>query len=264
MRGPGYCCTVRTALRAPASDLHPWTFAPIGVARTVFREKYSIPRQPGLCPHARGTLELVGDPHVRAALRGIEGFSHLWVVYVFHATGSEGWKPGVRAPRLGGAEKVGVLASRSPHRPNPIGLSAVELVRAELDHPEGPRLEVRGVDLLDGSPVLDVKPYLPYADSVPRARAGWARAPIARVPVSFTRAAAEAIRAREATHPELRGLIRDLLSLDPRPAFQQRKLPFGSPQSLGTRWGFAVMDLDVKWEITARGFRVREVIPLPR
>jgi tRNA-Thr(GGU) m(6)t(6)A37 methyltransferase TsaA len=250
-------------LRTRADVFTPWTFAPIGVARTVFREKYSIPRQPGLCPHARGTLELDADPHLRAALRGIDGFTHLWVVYVFHATGSAGWKPGVRAPRLGGAQKVGVLASRSPHRPNPIGLSVVELVSARLDHPDGPRLDVRGVDLLDGSPVLDVKPYLPYADSVPRAGSGWAREEISRVPVRFTRAAAEAIRAREATHPELRGLIRDLLSLDPRPAFQQRKMPFGAPRSLGTRWGFAVMDLDVKWEITARGFCVREVLPLP-
>lgn len=253
-----------TSLRAEASPFPPWSFAPIGVARTVFREKYSIPRQPGLCPHARGTLELRDDPHVRAALRGIEGFTHLWVIYVFHATGSDGWKPGVRAPRLGGAQKVGVLASRSPHRPNPIGISVVELVAARLDDPAGPRLDVRGVDLLDGSPVLDVKPYLPYADAVPHARAGWADAPITRVPVVFTRRAGDAIRARAETHPELRGLIRDLLSLDPRPAFQQRRLPFGSPQALGTRWGFAVTDLDVRWDITAHGFRVREVVPLAR
>lgn len=251
-----------SAARAPS--LPPWTFAPIGVARTVFHEKYSIPRQPGLCPHARGTLELVNDPHLRAALRGVEGFSHLWVLYVFHATGSDHWKPGVRAPRLGGAQKVGVLASRSPHRPNPIGISVVELVAARLDEPDGPRLDVRGVDLLDGSPVLDVKPYLAYADAVPRTRAGWADAPITRVPVTFTRAASDAVRAYEAARPELRGLIRDLLSLDPRPAFQQRKLPFGSAAALGTRWGFAVTDLDVRWEITARGFRVREVVPLPR
>ncbi|MFO0624699.1 MAG: tRNA (N6-threonylcarbamoyladenosine(37)-N6)-methyltransferase TrmO [Polyangiales bacterium] len=239
----------------------PWTFTPLGVARTVFREKYSIPRQPGLCAAARGTLQLRRDDALRAALKGIEGFSHLWVLYVFHATGAEAWRPTVRAPRLGGAQKVGVLASRSPHRPNPIGMSVVELLRAELDHPEGPRLEVRGVDLLDGSPVLDVKPYLPYADAVRRARVGWAREPVPRVAVRFTRTASAQVRTLEATRPELRALIRGLLSLDPRPAFQQRRLPVGAPAAQGTRWGFSVLDLEVRWEIAQGAIVVREVTP---
>jgi tRNA-Thr(GGU) m(6)t(6)A37 methyltransferase TsaA len=237
----------------------PWTFTPIGVARTVFREKYSIPRQPGLCPAARGTLHLRRDDALRAALKGIEGFSHLWVLYVFHATGAESWRPTVRAPRLGGAQKVGVLASRSPHRPNPIGMSVMELLRADLDHPEGPRLEVRGVDLLDGSPVLDVKPYLPYADAVRGARSGWAREPVARVPVRFARSASAQVRALEPTRPELRALIRGLLRLDPRPAFQQRKLPITAPAAQGTRWGFAVLDLEVQWEIAGGAILVRAV-----
>jgi tRNA-Thr(GGU) m(6)t(6)A37 methyltransferase TsaA len=237
----------------------PWTFTPIGVARTIFREKYSIPRQPGLCPAARGTVHLRRDDALRAALRGIEGWSHLWLVYVFHATGATDWRPTVRAPRLGGASKVGVLASRSPHRPNPIGMSVVELLRADLDHPEGPRLEVRGVDLLDGSPVLDVKPYLPYADAVRGATTGWAREPIARAPVRFTRKASAQVRHFESTRPELRALIRGLLSLDPRPAFQQRRMPLTSPAAEGTRWGFSVVDLEVRWEVRAGGILVVEV-----
>lgn len=239
----------------------PWSFSPIGVARTVFRKKYSIPRQPGLCPSARGTLEFLPDPYIQAALRGIEGFSHLWVVYAFHATGSAGWKPGIRAPRLGGAQKVGVLASRSPHRPNPIGLSVVELIEAKLDHPDGPRLEVRGVDLLDGSPVLDVKPYLAYADSLPKARAGWAQEPLRRVSVRFSRAASRRARELEGELPELRALIRELLSLDPRPAHQQRNLPIGAPHAVGTRWGFTVLDQEVRWVITERGVEVVEIAP---
>lgn len=239
----------------------PWRFAPIGVARTIFREKYSIPRQPGLCPWATGTIELRRDDALRAALRGIEGFSHVWLVYVFHATGAASWRPTVRAPRLGGAEKVGVLASRSPHRPNPIGMSLVELLRVELHHPEGPRLHVRGVDLLDGSPVLDVKPYLPYADGVRGARTGWAQAPVPRHAVRFTPAASRSVRALEVHRPALRKLIRALLSLDPRPAYQQRKLPVGAPIALGTTWGFSVMDLEVHWEITTRGIVVRDVTP---
>lgn len=238
-----------------------WSLSPIGVARTVFRKKYSIPRQPGLCPSARGTLVFRPDPDLVGALRGIEGFSHLWVVYVFHATGTKGWKPGIRAPRLGGAQKVGVLASRSPHRPNPIGLSVVELLAAHLDHPEGPRLEVRGVDLLDGSPILDVKPYLPYADSVPRARAGWAQEPVRRYKVRFSAGASRQARALEARLPDLRAMVRELLSLDPRPAHQQTKLPIAAPHAVGTRWGFTVLDHEVRWEITSTGALVTAILP---
>jgi hypothetical protein len=159
----------------------------------------------------------------------------------------------------GGAEKVGSLASRSPHRPNPIGISVVELLRADLDHPEGPRLEVRGVDLLDGSPVLDVKPYLPYADAVRGATTGWAREPVPRAPVRFSRKASRHVRVFEATRPELRALIRGLLSLDPRPAFQQRRMPLNSPAAEGTRWGFSVVDLEVQWEIRAGAIHVVDV-----
>jgi tRNA (adenine37-N6)-methyltransferase len=115
------------------------------------------------------------------------------------------------------------------------------------------------VDLLDGSPVLDVKPYLPYADAVRGATTGWAREPIARAPVRFTRKASAQVRHFESTRPELRALIRGLLSLDPRPAFQQRRMPLTSPAAEGTRWGFSVVDLEVRWEVRAGGIQVVEV-----
>jgi tRNA-Thr(GGU) m(6)t(6)A37 methyltransferase TsaA len=207
-------------------------------------------------------LKLRPDPRLRAALQGLEGFSHVWVLFVFHAAGASDWRARVRAPRLGGAKRVGVLASRSPHRPNPLGLSVCRLLAVRADAPGGPELALGAVDLVDGSPVLDVKPYVPFVDSVPGARGGWAREPIVRHPVSFTRAATEAVKVHEGTRPGLRGLVRGLLALDPRPAFQQRRHPAGEASSKGRRYGFRVLDLDVQYELTGRGFRVLSLAPL--
>lgn len=234
-------------------------FEPIGFVQTCFKEKFGIPRQPGLVSQAAGVVKLRDHPDLRTALRELEGFSHLWLIFVFHEHGSRGWKPSIRPPRLGGARKVGVLASRSPHRPNPIGLSAVRLERVEPDAPGGPELHVRGVDLLDGTPVLDLKPYLPYADSIPDARAGWAEEPIQITPVEFTPEAEEHVRAGSAAHPELRQLIIEMLGLDPRPAFQKRRFPPEGAASQGTRYGFLLLEYDVKWEIRGGRFRVLEL-----
>ena len=145
--------------------MNSWEFRPIGAIEPCFKEKFGIPRQPGLARSAPAIIRLdSGDPFLAQSLRRLEEFSHLWVIYVFHEHGSRNWKPSIRPPRLGGAEKVGVLASRSPHRPNPIGLSAVELVRVDRDDPAGVAIHVRGGDFLDGSPVLDIKPYMPPFD----------------------------------------------------------------------------------------------------
>jgi tRNA-Thr(GGU) m(6)t(6)A37 methyltransferase TsaA len=239
-----------------------WVFAPIGVARTCFRDRFGVPRQPGLVPEARATVKLRDDPRLRAALQGLEGFSHVWVLFVFHAPGARDWKARVRAPRLGGARKVGVLASRSPHRPNPLGLSVCRLLAVRPDAPGGAELDLGAVDLVDGSPVLDLKPYVPHVDALPRARGGWAREPVTRYPVSFTRAASEAVRALAEARPRLRALVRGLLALDPRPAFQQRRHPAAAPASKGLRYGFRVLDLDVRYELTGQGFRVLDVRPM--
>lgn len=212
---------------------------------------------------ARGILKLRDEPDFRHAVRELDGFSHLWLVFVFHQHDARNWKPSIRPPRLGGAKKVGVLASRSPHRPNPIGISAVALDRIDLDAPGGIEIHLKGVDLLDGTPILDIKPYLPYADSIPTASSGWAGQAIVRVPVEFSDQALEAIRIRSTGtggHPHLKELITGLLELDPRPAFQKRQLPPGSTQAEGTRYGFRILDFDVKWEIRESRYFVLDVV----
>ena len=251
-------------------------FEPIGFVSTCFKEKFGIPRQSGLTSHARGVVKLKDDPNLRTALRGIETFSHLWLVFVFHEHGSRNWKPSIRPPRLGGAKKVGVLASRSPHRPNPIGLSAVALEGVDLEAKGGPEIFVRGVDLLDGTPILDVKPYIPYADSLPDANAGWANEPISRIEVEFSEEAEVALALRLSREPvsgsgllgasgytNLKALIVEMLELDPRPAFQKRQMSSQNPKAHGTRYGFKLFDFDVKWEIRDGKFWVLDLVNLP-
>ncbi len=132
--------------------------------RTDLPEKFGVPRQSGLVPQLRGII--VFEPAYRNpdALRGLEGFSHLWLIFQFHRAVRESWSPTVRPPRLGGNRRMGVFATRSPFRPNAIGLSCVKLEGVRLDEKLGPVVEVSGADLVDGTPILDIKPYLPYAD----------------------------------------------------------------------------------------------------
>ena len=136
--------------------------------------KFGIPRQSGLVESLRSTI--VFEPEFRNAdaLRGIEDFSHLWIIWQFSGAVRQGWSPTVRPPRLGGNTRMGVFATRSPFRPNPIGLSSVRLEGVDLHTPEGPVLVVSGADLMDGTPILDLKPYLPYGDCHPEASAGFA------------------------------------------------------------------------------------------
>ena len=160
-----------------------YPFRPIGLVRSCYTGKFGIPRQPGLVTAAEARLELFAEFAREEAFAGLEGFSHLWLLFVFHDAIAEGWRPTVRPPRLGGRRKVGVFASRSPHRPNPIGLSAVEFrgfVRGfdrEGNGQGGLALRLGGVDLLDGTPVLDIKPYVPYADCLPLASSGFVPPP---------------------------------------------------------------------------------------
>lgn len=188
---------------------------PIATVRSCFGEKFAVPRQPGLCPSAWGRL--VFHPAYRSpeAVRGIEGFSHLWLVFGFHETAGQGWNPTVRPPRLGGNKRVGVFASRSTFRPNGLGLSLVRLEGVDESAPEAPVLLLGGLDLLDGTPVFDVKPYLPYAEAVPEAAGGFAGEPIARLTVEVA-AGAEAVFMSLPTRA--RAVILEALSLDPRPA----------------------------------------------
>ena len=139
--------------------------------RSPFPEKFGVPRQSGLVDTP---AQIVFEPEYRNidALRGIEGFSHLWLLWQFDRAERERWSPTVRPPRLGGNQRMGVFATRSPFRPNPVGLSCVKLIGL-TQTTEGPVLEIQGADLVDGTPILDIKPYLPYCDSYPEARGGW-------------------------------------------------------------------------------------------
>jgi tRNA-Thr(GGU) m(6)t(6)A37 methyltransferase TsaA len=190
------------------------TIEPIAHVRSCFGSKFAVPRQPGLCPSAWGEVVFEKGFDQPEALRGIGGFSHLWLVFGFHETADRGWKPTVRPPRLGGNERVGVFASRSTHRPNGLGLSLVKLEAVEQDLA---LLRVAGLDLLDGTPIYDIKPYLPYAESVPDAVSGYASDDVTRLEVEVDQAAAEAF---EALEQRARAVIRECLSLDPRPAVQ--------------------------------------------
>lgn len=236
-------------------------FATIGEIRSPFKDKFGIPRQPGLANQARGVIKIQNDPDLKTALRSLEEFSHLWIVFVFHDHGGKNWKPSIRPPRLGGNRKVGVLASRSPHRPNPIGLSAVAIEKIDLEAEGGPEIFVAGLDLLDGTPVLDIKPYIPYADSIPDASAGWASGEIPRFAVNFSDAAEKKIKQQDADgEKNLRALIVDILELDPRPAFQKRQLPVDDEKTWSTRYGIDILDYDVKYEIRSDGFFVYDLI----
>jgi tRNA (adenine37-N6)-methyltransferase len=219
-----------------------FAFEPIGTIRSCFPEKFGIPRQPGLAPDAPAVLEIHRPYQNHEAFRNLELFSHIWIVFVFHQCPRTGWKATVRPPRLGGNRRVGVFASRSGFRPNPIGQSAVELVSIEKS-PGKIALHLKGVDLLDGTPVLDIKPYLPYADSLPRASNGYAPGPPPKsMPVRFSNEAAQTCRSLEAqSYHRLERLIVDLLAPDPRPGY--------APGSKKRSFGMQLWDLNIKFEV---------------
>lgn len=227
-------------------------FKPIGIIRSCFPEKFGIPRQPGLVKEATATLELL-PPYDRAeALEGLETFSHLWLIFVFHASLKETWKATVRPPRLGGNKRVGVFASRSMYRPNPIGLSVVELERVDTSA-EQPRLFLKGVDLLDGTPVLDIKPYLPYVDAIADAHGGYAHStPEPRLQVKFSSTAATQCTGYEQTYPNLRTLIIQVLELDPRPAYYNE-------QHSSREFGMRLLEFDIKWRLAGNLAEVQAI-----
>ena len=206
---------------------------PIGIIHSCFKEKFGIPRQSGMVKTATATLELLPPFNAEEALRGIEEFSHLWIIFAFHESICETFQPTVRPPRLGGNIRKGVFATRAPFRPNPIGLSVVELKGVN-----GTTLELAGGDFLDGTPVLDIKPYIPYADSVPDAQGSFAHAaPEAPNAVSFLPEAEAVFQTLKKPQQQL---IQDMLSYNPRPAYQA-----DDPDRI---FGTRLFDFDVKWK----------------
>ncbi|MGI6030655.1 MAG: tRNA (N6-threonylcarbamoyladenosine(37)-N6)-methyltransferase TrmO [Eubacteriales bacterium] len=183
---------------------------------TDFSEKFGIPRQSGLADQLRGVVVFEPDYRNADSLRGIEEYSHLWLVWLFSQAIREQWSPTVRPPRLGGNTRVGVFASRSPFRPNPIGLSSVRLLKVERHPKWGSVLHVAGADLLDGTPILDIKPYLPYTDSHPEARGSYGQqhsqdALLVEIPPEW----------EAKVPPGKRVALRQVLACDPRPSYQQ-------------------------------------------
>jgi len=191
------------------------TLDPIATVRSCFGSKFAVPRQPGLCPSAWGRLVFHPEYRSPEAVRGLEGFSHVWLIFGFHETSAQGWRPTVRPPRLGGNQRIGVFASRSTFRPNGLGLSLVKLEGIDTTAADSPVLLLGGLDLLDGTPVYDVKPYLPYAEALPEAAAGFAGEALVRLAVEVTAAAAGDFARLPA---RARALLMEALSLDPRPA----------------------------------------------
>lgn len=222
----------------PELSMH-FQFPAIGIIHSCFKEKFGIPRQPGLAPLAQAQLELLAPYDDPTAIEGIETSSHIWVQFVFHANSRETWKPKVRPPRLGGNKSIGVFATRSPVRPSPIGLSVVKLDGVEKR--DGKLLlNLSGVDFLDGTPVLDIKPYVPYVDSISNAVNTFASAPPAFIPVQLnTEQLIFCAEYQQATQIDLKELIQQILQQDPRPQYQA--------PGTDKMYGMKLLNLDLRW-----------------
>ncbi len=216
--------------------------------RNAFPTKFGLPRQSGLVPELVSTIVFEPEFRVPEALRGIESYSHLWLIWEFHQAVREGesqaWRPTVRPPRLGGNTRMGVFATRSPFRPNPLGLTVVKLLAVE-DSPEGQVLVVSGADMMDGTPIYDIKPYLPYVDSVPEAVGGFTEE---TAEYRLTVDCPEELLAR--VPKEMQETLLGVLAQDPRPAYQHDEnrvygLPFGG--------------MDVKFTVKDSVLRVVEI-----
>ena len=221
---------------------------PIAHIRTDFPTKFGIPRQSGIVPSLVGRIVFLPAFRNADALRGIEGFSHLWLLWEFSEAKRERWSPTVRPPRLGGNTRMGVFATRSPYRPNPIGLSCVRLFSVEEREGEGVVLLVGGADLMDGTPIYDIKPYLPEADAHPEATDGFA-GPVwgKRLEVDFP----DALLAK--LPPHARESVTDLLAEDPRPSYQD------DPARI---YGLPYAGFDIRFSVKDGVLTVTELVPL--
>ncbi len=207
-----------------------------------------------------GILKLNKDPNFFAALGELDRFTHLWLLYDFHLHPPGNWRPTIEPPRLSQTKRVGVFASRSPHRPNAIGLSAVKLEKIDRYAPGGIEIFVSGLDIMDGTPILDIKPYLPYADRIQDAGAGWAEGDEEKYRVEFSDESLQGIAALGAdAHPRLRDLIAQMLEWDPRPRSLRSSFPIGDPATEERVFAFRVADVDVHWQAVGRTFHVRKI-----
>jgi tRNA-Thr(GGU) m(6)t(6)A37 methyltransferase TsaA len=231
----------------------------IGKVSSPYKEKFAIPRQPGLVSSAKGSITLIDDANSPDIVRGLEAFSHIWVIFVFHGTQEQGWKPLVRPPRLGGNKKIGALATRSTFRPNPVGMSVVKLDSIETlngsNNTKNVTLHISELDLLDGTPILDIKPYIPYSDALIEAQASYAqKAPEHNITVSFSDLAKLALQelssqkvnstSSEKRFPELELFITQILEQDPRPAYKQDRQD-------DKIYGMLIYNLNIQWRFNS-------------
>jgi tRNA-Thr(GGU) m(6)t(6)A37 methyltransferase TsaA len=220
-------------------DSEEFNFRTVGVISTPFNQKFGIPRQSQSLSKAKGIIKFSTDINALNACRGLEAFSHLWISFIFHKNKKGAWKDTVRPPRLGGNEKVGVFASRSTFRPNPLGLSVVK----NLGLNENNELVVEGVDMLDQSPIVDIKPYIQYADSISNARSGFAEsAPESSMPLAFSTSAKNKLATLNQSLPDFESLLINILEQDPRPAYKSNK-PDDKVYSV------SIYNCDVKWQV---------------
>lgn len=220
-----------------------FTLSTIGIVHSCYKEKFGIPRQPGLVTEATARIELIAPYNRLDTLDGLDQFSHIWVHFIFHACMSEKWKAKVRPPRLGGKEKLGVFATRATHRPNPIGLSVIKLGKIYQEEKKV-FIDLHGADLLDGTPVLDIKPYIPYADKISDAKGGFAPSAAPVKPVVFSALAAQQCRDYQTLHKrDIATLIKQIIQQDPRPSYLS--------EQTNREHGTNIWDINVKW--CARG-----------
>ena len=211
-----------------------------------FSSKFGIPRQSGLAGEVLSTIVFEKEFRNPDALRGLEDFSHLWLIWDFSLAHREEWSPTVRPPRLGGNTRMGVFATRSPFRPNPIGLSSVKMEKILLQGEDGPVIVVSGADLMDGTPIFDIKPYLPYADCHPEAKGGFAAGEWEkRIDVSCDEEILKQIP------PEHQKAVLELLAQDPRPSYQHDEKRV---------YGMEYAGMDIRFQVEGSTLRVREII----
>ncbi|WP_407331169.1 tRNA (N6-threonylcarbamoyladenosine(37)-N6)-methyltransferase TrmO [Enterovibrio sp. 27052020O] len=220
-----------------------YSLTPVGHIQSPFKEKFAVPRQPGLAPSATAFIALCGDANQEDAVRGLEQFSHIWVLFLFDQNLAKGWTPTVRPPRLGGNERVGVFASRATFRPNGIGMSVVS-IKGIRKAGNQVIIDIGSCDLVDGTPVIDIKPYIPYSDSITEAQGGYAAEIPDTLNVAFTDLAqTQLTKQKDAEHKTQ--VIREVLAQDPRPAYKKGKKD-------DKEYAVHLFDLNVKFFVEER------------
>ena len=224
----------------------------IGFIRSPFKEKFGIPRQPGLIKSCKARLELIPPYNNPDAVRGLNEFSHIWLTFQFHQNNNKAWRPLIRPPRLGGNKKVGVFASRSPFRPNNLGLSLVALHAVDVEN-NATNLIIDCPDILDGTPILDIKPYINYSDSVLNAQCSFANtSPAATMQVKFNQGSQRTLESIANEYEYcLKSLIVETLSYDPRPAYKAK--------DDSREYGVCLYDLNIIWRVEGDLIEVIEI-----